>query len=303
MNNNSKYVLVTPVKNEEKNLSALFQCVIRQTRPPARWVIVNDSSTDGTEELVRQLQRETSYIRLLNREQEDALYYASRVLALKKGIESLRDEPFDFLGILDADLLLPQHYYEILLDKFASDPRLGIAGGLVSDHTNNGISHRRAQSLHHVAGGVQMFRRQCYDEVGGYIVMRWGGSDTVAESTARLLGWRTRSFPEIEVIHRRPTGNEGARLNWHWSCLKLGRRDYYIGYHPLYFTLKCMLRFLEQPIFLASFFRILGFLMSAVKKPQREISADIVRHIRREQLRSIRFTLRKKERMTFEPQE
>jgi len=47
------YVLITPARNEEAFIEKTLQSVIKQTILPAKWVIVNDGSTDATSSIVR----------------------------------------------------------------------------------------------------------------------------------------------------------------------------------------------------------------------------------------------------------
>jgi len=59
------YVLVTPVKNEAKNLTNVIQSVINQSLKPAIWVIVDDNSCDDTPKIISYFENNVSWIKVL----------------------------------------------------------------------------------------------------------------------------------------------------------------------------------------------------------------------------------------------
>lgn len=131
--------------------------------------------------------------------------FGSAIRAINTGYEQLKGVEYDFVGNLDADVVLEPNYYETTLAKFQANPRLGLAGGLVCDRCWDRLDEEFT-AADSVRGPVQMFRRECYEQIGGYTGMVIGGEDSVAEIKARMHGWQVRTFPEIKALHLRPTG-------------------------------------------------------------------------------------------------
>jgi glycosyltransferase involved in cell wall biosynthesis len=281
------YVLITPVKNEEKFIKDIIEIVIQQTILPTRWVIIDDVSTDSTPEIINEYSKKYDFITPLKLSDEHTRNYGSRVKANILGYEKLAETHSKFLGFLDADISFSFDYYESIFRKFEMDDRLGVAGGVVFDEYNGKLDSIRLKALEHVAGGVQMFRRDCYDAIGGYIPLQFGGDDFVAETMARKLGWRTQSFPEIKVIHRRITGTEEVKTK---LLLKVreGFMDYSIGYSKCYHTLKCISKLMEKPIIISSIARLFGYCWASLKLRKPFVPTDFVEYVRKEQIAKIK---------------
>jgi poly-beta-1,6-N-acetyl-D-glucosamine synthase len=167
------------------------------------------------------------------------------------------------------------------------DERLGVAGGIVFDVEKGKLNRNRANSLEHVAGGVQLFRRECYDAIGGYMPLKWGGEDFAAEVMARKLGFRTQSFLDVEVLHKRLTGTEEIKNNVRRK-VRAGFMDYSIGYSQLYHILKCISKVTEKPFILSAIARQFGYVLAAIKLGKPSIPPDLIRFVRTEQIAKIR---------------
>lgn len=276
------YILITPVRNEEAFIRNVIKLILSQTIKPIKWIIVDDGSTDQTGEIVKAFSNEYEFIRLSNDANDRLIGYSSRTNAVIFGAQLIKNLDYDYLGILDVDISFEPNYYEKILDEFSQNPKLGVAGGLVHDIENGKLDKTRAMNLEHVAGGVQMFRRKCYEEIEGFQVMRWGGDDVVAENIARMKGWIVQSFPDIEVQHHRQTGSRG--LSVLMSRFRDGLKDYSLGYHPLFHLLKCFRRLFYKPIILGSFFRLMGFMCGSFKYRNRVISSALVEFIKQDQI-------------------
>ena len=145
-------------------------------------------------------------------------------------LERVRSLEFDVIGNLDADLSFDPEYLEFLIGKFAEDPRLGVAGTPFTEDDGYDTARDSFEGENHVAGGCQLFRRQCFEEVGGYIPNRAGGIDWIAVTTARMKGWRTRSFPEKRFHHY---GTLEQREGALWRKLFLWRKRLLLGRFPI----------------------------------------------------------------------
>ena len=227
----SSYVLVTPVRNEQATIGITIESVLRQSIQPAEWIIVSDESSDHTDEIVAQYAAKHEFIRLLRLTRRPERNFASVVFATESGIRALRTKDYKFLGLLDGDIRLPEKYYEEMLRRFSNDPTLGLAGGIVVDFYA-GRHHPGPQSLREVAGAVQFFRRECFESLGGLVAVPEGGWDTITCVQARRCGFKTETFPEIEVDHLKPRNiAEGNRIKRTWQ---MGIREYALGNHPLF---------------------------------------------------------------------
>jgi GT2 family glycosyltransferase len=275
------YVLVTPVRNEERTIEITIQSVLAQTILPREWVIVSDESTDQTDTIISRYAREFSWLRLVQLRDRPARNFASVVFATESGIKSLQTADYAFLGLLDADVRLPKDYYAQILARFAAEPRLGLAGGLVLDWVD-GRRIRNRQNLRDIAGAVQCFRRDCFEALGGLIPLPEGGWDAITCVRARMSGFRTGSFPDLIVDHLKPrNAAEGNLVRRNWQ---MGVRDYALASHPLFEVVKCCARCLDFPPLIGSISRLLGFGWAAVTGRKCKLTPDVVHYIRREQL-------------------
>lgn len=275
------YVLVTPVRNEERTIEITIKSVLSQTILPREWVIVSDESTDKTDAIVSRFAREFPWLRLIQLKDRPSRNFASVVFATELGIKSLRTTDYAFLGLLDADVRLSENYYAIILSCFAKDLRLGLAGGLVVDVVN-GKRLRGRQSLQDVAGAVQFFRRDCFESLGGLLPLPEGGWDTITCVRARMNGFRTATFPDMTVDHLKPRNvAEGNLFRRNWQ---FGVRDYALANHPLFEVAKCCARYLDFPPLVGSLARLTGYAWAFLNGRHRALPTEVASYIRQEQL-------------------
>jgi glycosyltransferase involved in cell wall biosynthesis len=279
------YILATAAHNEEAYIGATIESVIAQTVPPRRWVIVSDASTDGTEEIVRRYEKSSGIIDLVSLRRDPSRNFRSQVYAILAGFERLRETPCTWIGNLDADIILEPDYYERILERFRTDPRLGLAGGFIYEWKDNAYRSRSFNREYSVPHAIQLFRKECYDAFGGYLPLKYGGPDWHAEVTARMKGWKTRCFPEIRVYHQRLTGSAESAAR---AQLRLGRLDYSLGSHPLFELLKCLNRMPESPFVVGSLLRMAGFFWLALRREERPVSREFIRFLRKEQMDRVR---------------
>ncbi len=284
-----QYVIVTPAYNEAGYLARTIESVIQQTVRPVRWVIVDDGSTDGTAAVVESYGLRYDFIHCLRRERAASeRYFASNVYAIMDGVRHLQDLPYDFLAVLDADITLPPDYYEQILAEFRADPNLGAASG-VYENLVNGRLRKVLNDRRSTPKAIQVFRRACFEQIGGYLPLAHGGEDTCSCVMARMHGWRTWSFPNVKAVHLRPTGVRNARSLLRARFLQ-GLCEYGLATHPLFMIVKSLRRcVLEPPLLVGGLLRLSGFTYGYLKREPRQIPAEVAAYIRREQVNRVFF--------------
>jgi poly-beta-1,6-N-acetyl-D-glucosamine synthase len=278
----SSYVLITPAKNEELHIGKTLEKVTQQTCLPVTWVIVSDGSTDRTDELVSDFARRHEFIRLISLENRGDRDFSSQAVASNAGYEAIRHAQFDMVGFLDADISLPPRYYQELLAEFEANPGLGVGGGVIVEEHDGHWKMRAGDSADYVAGALQVFRRQCYEAIGGFIPLRWGGHDTVANWMACKTGWEARAFAHLHARHHRRSGTAGTTV--HKSRFRQGMHDYFMGYHPLFELAKCVRRIIEPPYVSGSMFRLSGYIWPHLIRATPGVPADFIHYLRGQQM-------------------
>lgn len=285
----SKYVLITPAHNEESFIEKTIQSVINQTTRPVKWIVVDDASTDHTAEIIKQYCADYGFLKIVATERMTGRHFGNKATAFNRGLAEAVGVNFDFIANLDADISLEPDYFENILREFDRNPKLGIAGGMVSSLIRGDFVSQNV-ALDSVAGAVQMFRRECFDDVGGYIPLPDGGIDSAAEITARMKGWTVQTFPQYRVREHRRTGSAGSGTLA--ARMKEGRLYYSLGYSPCFYLMRCLYRAKEQPMLLGSIAELVGFLTGVVSREGFVLHPDIVRHLRGEQRNKLKLLLR-----------
>jgi glycosyltransferase involved in cell wall biosynthesis len=278
------YVAITPARNEERYIEKLIQSMIGQTLPPAKWVIVNDGSTDATANIVGKYLENHRWIELLNLSPHRDRSFAAKVHAVNAGLERVKDMQFDVIGNFDSDVSFEADYMEFLLGKFAQDANLGVCGTIFREEGYSSGTDS-FEGANHVAGGCQLFRRECFEQIGGYVPNKAGGIDWVAVTTARMKGWTTRSFREKYFFHYRSLGTaERSQLA---SAFSYGEKDYYLGNHPLWEAFRVAYRTFKKPFVLGSIALLSGYLWALVRRIDRAVSDELMRFHRQEQMKKL----------------
>lgn len=275
------YVLITSAYNEEEYIGRTIEAVIGQTIKPLKWLIISDGSTDSTDSVVNRYANCYDFIEFIRREKTDnAAIFISKVLAIQAGYTLLKSKLYRFIGILDADITFSPNYYENIISLFYKNPMLGIAGGFIHEIQFGQFRSRQTNSKESVAGAIQLFRRECYESIGGHHPARFGGEDWICEIMARMNGWRVQAFPEIVVYHHKPSSSRRGTLS---ESLRGGRMDYAVGTHPSFEIVKCLRRISQQPYVIASLLRFIGFIEAYLTGEERIVAKDVIAFLRAEQ--------------------
>ena len=284
------YVLITPARNEADYIEKTLKSVVAQTHLPKRWVIVSDGSTDGTDDLVRQYQEGRDWLELARLPEREERHFAAKVRAFEAGYERVKDLDFGVIGNLDGDVSFDPDYLDYLVGQFALDETLGVAG----THYIEGDFHSFEDSyinVHHVNGQCQLFRRACYEDIGGYVPIPGGGIDWVAVTTARMKGWRTYSFGDKVFHHHKPmgqasTGVLGARFHY-------GKKDYFLGGHPLWQLARSSFQMAKPPYVVGGLALFAGYFWSWIRREPRPVSEELIRFHQGEQLARLNSLLKR----------
>ena len=285
-----KYVLITPAHNEEKFITKTLDSMAAQTLLPERWIIVDDGSTDRTAEIVENYQERYPWIELIRWPSRPDRSFAGKVHAFNAGLERARGLELDIIGNLDADLSFDPDYLAFLMQRFFHDRMLGVAGTPFIEDDGYDSALDSFEGENHVAGGCQLFRRQCFEDIGGYVPNPAGGIDWIAVTTARMKGWKTRSFPEKRFHHYRPLGTAGR--SGMAASFSYGEKDYYLGGSPVWQLFRVAYRMTKPPFFIDGLALLSGYCWAAIRRVERCVTPELMRFHRREQMQKLRAIFR-----------
>jgi poly-beta-1,6-N-acetyl-D-glucosamine synthase len=279
-----KYVLITAARNEAQYIELTVRSVVAQTARPIRWVIVSDGSTDGTDEVVGAYASEHPWIELVRMPERRERHFAGKAQAFNAGAAAVADLDFDVIGNLDADVSFDQDHFRQLVSKFAQDPELGVAG---APFREGSVQYDyRFSNIENVWGGCQLFRKECFEDIGGYMAVRGGCIDHIAVTTARMKGWKTRTFTESVCIHHRQMGT--AQYGAVKAKFRNGEKDYSVGNHPTWQAFRTLYQMTQRPPLIGGLALAAGYIWSMVRHVRRPVSNELVAFTRREQMRRLR---------------
>ena len=282
MVNKIRYIIITPVRDEEKYIEKTIESVMSQTIKPVKWIIVNDGSTDNTRAIIDYYAKNIGWIYAIHRENRGFRKPGGGVVeAFYDGYQSSHSQDYHFIVKLDGDLSFDSDYFENCFKHFKINKKLGIGGGSIY-YKVNGRFILESNPKFHVRGASKIYRRECWDAIGGLI--NAPGWDTLDEVKANMLGWTTQSFLELKIIQNRPTG--AAEGVWR-NAIKDGMANYVAGYHPLFMLIKCLRRALRKPLFSSGVGHFYGFLSGYIKRIPQVDDKDLIVYLRGQQIRRL----------------
>jgi glycosyltransferase involved in cell wall biosynthesis len=276
------YVLITPARNEAKFIELTIKSVVGQTIQPAKWVIVSDGSTDGTDDIVSKYAAEHRWIELVRMPERRERHFAGKVHAFNAGYARMKDLKYDVIGNLDGDISFDEDYFSFLLSKLAEDPALGLVG---TPFKGRSTYDYRFVSIEHVSGQCQLFRRECFEEIGGYVPVKKGGVDVIAVITARMKGWKTRTFTDKVYLHHREFWS--AEHSALMARFRDGAKDYALGGHPVWELFRTAYQMTKAPFVVGGLMLLAGYVWEMVRRVERPVSAELIEFRRREQMRRL----------------
>ncbi|MFH0810073.1 MAG: glycosyltransferase family A protein [Pseudomonadota bacterium] len=276
------YVIVSPVKDEERYLPLTLRSVTSQTVLPRRWIIVSDGSTDATARIARKWAVRHPWITVVEKENEGGRRRGGGVVrAFHKGFFELIDEPWEFVVKLDGDLSFEPRFFERIFKEFARRPRLGISSGISYAWTGTGWMEEKA-SRGYTYGETKVYRRRCFEEIGGLVEhMGWDGIDHVK---AIQLGWEAEQTPGVVFYHHRRQGQATGLLR---AELEEGLCSYFMGYHPLFLLARGIRHMKCYPYGIGGLALIASYGWHWLKQTPRYQDQEFTRFLRRNQLRKL----------------
>jgi biofilm PGA synthesis N-glycosyltransferase PgaC len=275
----TRYVIITPVRDEEAYVAKTIESILAQTVRPAEWIIVNDGSTDKTGQIIDDYAAKYPWIRAIHRTNRGFRKAGGGVVdAFNDGYRLLKSNDWEYIVKLDGDLSFDADYFEKCFAYFDSEPRLGVGGGVMC-YIENGQKSFESNPAFHVRGATKIYKRETWDAIGGF----WPapGWDTMDEVKASMLGWTTRSFPDLHLLHHRYTG--AADGTWA-NLVKNGRANYVCGYHPIFMLVKCLRRLAERPYFMGSAALLYGFITGYTKHIPQVNEPNTIKYLRKQQI-------------------
>jgi glycosyltransferase involved in cell wall biosynthesis len=284
------YVIVTPARNEARFIEITLQSVVKQTIHPMRWVIVSDGSTDGTDELVAGYAATYPWIELMRMPDRKERDFSGKVRAFNAGYSKVNALDYQVIASLDADISFEPDYFEFLLTKLANDSLLGLTGTPFQELSGRMYDYRFV-NIEHVSGACQVFRRQCFESIGGYIPIKGGSIDHIAVISSRMKGWKTRTWTEKVCIHHREIGT--AQRTLLKSRFMQGIKDYAIGNHPLWEMFRTGYQMTLPPIGIGGLFSGAGYVWAMLHGAERPVPPELIAFHRQEQLQRLRKFIRR----------
>jgi glycosyltransferase involved in cell wall biosynthesis len=284
MSESLKYVVITPARNEAQFIELTLESVTNQTVLPRKWVIVSDGSTDGTDEIVKKYVAQHPWIELVRMPERTERHFAAKVHAFNAGYAKVRGTESDVIVSLDADISFENDYFAFLLEKLSANSALGLVGTPFRE-LSGGTYDYQFVNIEHVSGACQVFRRECFEAVGGYVPVKGGSIDLIAVITARMKGWKTRTFSEKSCLHHRAIGTAGRSLLK--SRFKYGMKDYSIGNHPMWELFRTARQMALPPVLTGGLALAAGYLWAVVRQVPRPVSRELITFHRREQMQRL----------------
>ena len=273
-----RHVIITPSRDEEKYLPKLIESISKQSLLPEKWIIVNHNSTDSSSEILQDAKSQYDWIDFVNVEDNCIRKRGSQIASLvNKGILEL-DSEWDYISKIDADMVLPNDYFENIFSKFTSNKKLGIASGSCY-LLERGRKIVEKVASDHTRGGLKTYRKLCYNQIGGISeVDGWDGIDNIL---AQMNGWETLSYLEIEVLHQRRTGSS---MGLNRGCFEAGKFSHTMRYHPLFILARSIHRMPRKPFLFGGISMFIGYIYGLIIRQPAIPNSDAISFLRKKQL-------------------
>ncbi len=286
-NSGERHIVVTPMRNEVDFIEKCARSMIFQTILPEEWIIIDDGSDDSGSEKIANIAKEHSWIKVLKTEITGKRGRGERIAKLVNiGLEQVTVE-WDFCSKIDADIILPERYFEEIFSRFHQNNKLGIASGGCYVDGFLGLTLEKV-SEDHTRGALKTYRSTCFSDIGG--IRNADGWDGIDNIQAQMSGWKTQNFPEIRTLHLRKTGSRSGLIR---GCLESGKIAHFMGYHPLFILARSIHRMIRYPVIIGGFAMLIGFFSNWVSRRPTFEEGETVRFLRTKQLERLRLRRRR----------
>ncbi len=281
-----RYVLVSPSRDEADFLPTTIRSVAAQTVPPAKWVIVDDGSTDDTPRILQEAAQQYPFIQVIRREDRGKRSVGPGVIdAFYAGLEHVDLDDYDYVCKLDADLDIPPRYFQTVIERFESQPRLGNFSGKVYMREDDGSETLERMGDENAIGAAKFYRVSCFKDIGEFVrEVCWDGIDG---HTCRMKGWVAQSDdqPDLRLIHLRQMGTSHKGI---WTGrMRWGRGKWFMGSAWYYILAVSLYRMFEKPFVIGGLGILCGYLRAAATGMKRYDHPAFRKHLRRYELRSL----------------
>ena len=260
--------------------------VIAQSVRPAKWVIVDDGSSDESPQILAEYAAANDWIEVVTRADRGHRAVGGGVVdAFYAGYATIDPTAFDFVCKLDLDLSLPPRYFEALMVRMEADPRIATCSGKAYVREGDRLvseNHGDDTSL----GMTKFYRVACFEAIGGFVrQVMWDGIDC---HRCRMAGWIACSWddPELRFVHLRPMGSSQQGI--YVGRMRHGYGQYFMGTGFVYMAASAVSRIGERPYLLGSLAMLWGWLRSALRREPRYDDPEFRAFLRRYHRRVLR---------------
>jgi glycosyltransferase involved in cell wall biosynthesis len=286
-----RVLIVSPVRNEARHIARVVRAVAAQELAPARWIVIDDGSTDETLRLLLELEREVPFLTVMRASESvpadgvrDRLAHAVEVRNFNFALSRADLDEYTHVMKLDGDIELAPDYLRRVIERFVENPRLGLVGGVLDEPCEDGRMTRIGIPDHHIHGALKCYSRACFEAIGG--VQERLGWDTIDETYARMRGFETRTFRDLVSIHRRPLGSADGTVRGH---ARHGVCAYVAHYSVAWVLLRSFKIATRRPRGLAGLAFLYGYVRAATHRIERVPDPEFRRFTRRELRRRMLF--------------
>ncbi len=286
------YVLISPCRDEADYMRQTLDTVIAQSMRPAKWIIVDDGSTDETPQILAEYAKHHDWIEIVTRSDRGRRAVGPGVIdAFYAGLDAINLDDFEYLCKLDLDLELPPTYFERVIFKMETNPRQANFSGKPYLREKDGRLTSERLGDENAVGQVKLYRITAFKEIGGFVrQVSWDGIDG---HMCRMNGWIAQSEdrPELRFIHLRQMGSSQhsiwvGRLRWGFGKYFMGSALYYVAAVAFY-------RMFEKPYVIGGWGILWGYLKALFAGAPRFENKEFRRFLRRFELRSLLFGKRR----------
>jgi len=267
--------IIIPVFNEEKYLEKTIDSIVTQTLLPKKLILVNDNSTDNSENILKKYSKEFTWIKYINIKSKQAHVPGEKVIrTFYKGLEKL-DSNYDVICKFDSDIILPKNYLESIINIFNGDSKIGIAGGNLYIKKKNNWVYEKISSKNHVRGPIKSYRKKCFEDIQG--LRKSIGWDTVDVLIAQYHGWKIKTDKTLLVKHLKPTG---ANYTYNSKFLQ-GEALYKMRFGIILSIISVLKTSINTGRFLMIFFAKIGYINALIKRKEKIVTKEQGKFIRK----------------------